>query len=482
PGGSNGSITVLASGGTGPYTYAWSNGGNGATISNLTAGNYMVTATDAHGCHTVKLYIITQPPAFVLGISQTGTNACFGDANVTLNATVSGGTPPYLSSWSNGVQGLSNPNLPAGTYTITITDDNGCTSTASSVVTQPAALSANVTTTNETSSGANDGTATSTPAGGTPAYTYLWSNGGTTSTISGLPPGIYTVTVTDSHGCTSTGSGQVNSFGCTIDVTLPADVVICNGEMATLTPNVLGGIGNLTYLWSTGATTPSITVSTSGNYCVTVTDMANCQDADCIQVDVIVIPAFDCPVVNESAPGMNDGAIQCDTISGIISYLWSNGATTPGITGLAPGTYCLTVTDINGCTNSQCFNVQAGNCNLLLTSLITDVACFGGTTGSISVNVDNGTAPITYQWSNGGNASTIDNLAAGSYSVTVTDGAGCVFNQTFQVNQSPDLVIQVDSVTDISQSGDPGSIMITVSGGVTPYTYLWTEPDGSQNA
>src|SRR6187401_2192921 len=121
PGGSDGSITVLASGGMAPSTYMWSNGATGATATNLAAGNYLVTATDSKGCQTVKFYTVTQPPAFVLNIAQAQSNLCFGDANVDLTATVTGGSAPYTSLWSNGVVGLSNPNLAAGTYTITIT-------------------------------------------------------------------------------------------------------------------------------------------------------------------------------------------------------------------------------------------------------------------------------------------------------------------------------------------------------------------------
>jgi hypothetical protein len=324
-----------------------------------------------------------------------------------------------------GVVGLSNPNLAAGIYTITITDNNGCTGTASSTVTQPAQLTVTVTTTDETGVGANNGTATATPAGGTGAYTYLWSNGGTTSTISNLAPGTYSVTVTDANGCTAQGSGQVDAFGCSLDVILGPDFIMCAEDTSVLMPTVTGQSGNVTYLWSTGATTPSIEVSAGGEYCVTVVDMAGCQDADCITVTEIIFPTFNCTVANESAPGANDGSITCGAIPNVISYLWSNGATTMSISGLTPGQYCLTVTDINGCTASECFIVQPGNCNLSIISIITDVLCAGDTTGSIAVNVENATPPVTYLWSNGKTTSTIEHLGAGPYTVTIGDAAGC---------------------------------------------------------
>jgi hypothetical protein len=480
PGGNNGSVTVLASGGMAPYTYAWSNGASGATASNLAAGNYLVTTTDSKGCQTVKFYTVTQPAAFNLSIAQAQSNLCFGDANVDLTATVSGGTAPYTSLWSNTVVGLSNPNLGAGTYTITVTDDHGCTATASSVVTQPTLLGLTVTTTDETGVGTNNGTATASPSGGTGTYTYLWSNGGTTNIITSLAPGTYSVTVTDANGCTAQGSGQVDAFGCSIDVMLGVDFTICAEDTFLLMPFVTGESGSINYLWSTGDTTSTIQVSSGGEYCVTVQDQAGCQDADCIVVTEIIFPAFNCIVANESAPGQNDGAITCDTIPNVISYLWSNGATTPSITGLTPGQYCLTVTDINGCSASDCFNVQPGNCNLSITSIITDVVCAGDTTGSIAVSVENATPPVTYAWSNGKTTSTIDHLSADAYSVTINDAAGCIENRNYTVSESAAIQIAVDTIISISDFS-PGIVLITTTGGVSPYNYLWTAPGGGTN-
>jgi len=479
PGGNNGSISVMASGGMAPYTYMWSNGGSGATISNLTAGNYLVTVTDSKGCQLVKLYTITQPVAFAITIAQAESNLCFGDANVDLTTTVTGGSSPYTGLWSNGVVGMSNPNLAAGTYTITITDNKGCMSTASSVVTQPVQLTVMVMTTDETGIGANDGTATASVTGGTGAYTYLWSNGGTTATIVGLAPGSYTVTVTDANGCTAQGTGQVDVFGCSLDVMLSADFVLCVGDTAQLMPFITGQTGNVTYLWSNGSSGSTIDITEGGEYCVTVQDNAMCQDMDCITVSQFVLTPFNCQVTNESAPGQNDGSITCGPIPNVISYLWSNGATTMSISGLAPGQYCLTVTDVNGCAASECYNVQSGNCNLTVTSLISAAQCAGDTTGSISVNVENATAPVTFNWSNGETTSTIEHLSAGAYSVTIHDGAGCVENRDYLVTEPNAIQITVDTVINITSS-NPGIVLITVSGGVSPYSFLWTAPNGNQ--
>ena len=479
-GGNDGLLQVSASGGQAPYTYLWSNGASGESISNLTAGNYLVTATDNNGCEVVKVYTINQPLPILIQINATGQNLCAGDQQVDLTAVPTGSQPPFTALWSNGVVGLVNPDLGAGTYTITVTDAAGCTASTSATVTAPLLLTVTVSTTDETTPGANDGTAEANVAGGTPGYTYLWSNGSTADSIGGLAPGTYTVTVTDANGCGASGSGQVDAFGCMLDVALGPDALICEEESVELIPTVTGATGDVTYLWSIGATTETILVTGGGEYCLTVTDQSGCQDADCIVITEDIFPTITCPVQNESAPGANDGAITCDSISGSILYLWSNGATTSSISGLAPGEYCVTMTNSNGCTDIQCFTVQAGNCNLSGISIINDVVCSGSATGSVSVSIENATFPVSYIWSTGDTTSFIENLMAGFYSVTVTDAAACVWTQTYSVGEPSPLTITIDTIIDIGFT--QGAVMITANGGVPPYTYLWTFPDGSQSS
>ncbi len=477
-GGSNGAISVNATGGIPPYTYNWSNGMTGASITGLTAGNYTVTATDMTGCTGAGSYTINQPPAINITINQTSQNLCFGDATADLSASVAGGTPPYTAIWSNGISGMNNLNLPAGTYTITVTDANGCTASSSATVTQPPLLTVNVVTTDETSSGANDGTATANVSGGSPIYFYSWNTGATTPSISGLPPGMYCVTVTDANGCSVAGCGQVDEFGCTIDVQLGPDLVMCEGDTLIITPSVTGPSGTVTYFWSDGSSGSSLQVTEGGEYCVTATDQANCQDVDCMIITQIIYLSLDCPVQNESAPGANDGAINCEGLIGFITYMWSNGDTTASISGLPSGEYCVTVTDMNGCTATQCFNVQPPNCQMTVASAQTNVGCNGDSTGSISLTVTGATNPVTYSWSNGETTSSINNLPAGIYSVTVADAVGCVVNGSFEISEPLPLVITIDSIAPVSDQGG-GLIDITVTGGTSPYTYLWTDPVGA---
>ena len=354
-------LMAVPGGGTPPYTGLWSNGVQGLVNMNLGAGMYMVTVTDAFGCTDSITHIVTQPPPFNININASGTNLCFGDQNVDLMAVPGGGTPPYTGLWSNGVQGLVNMNLGAGIYMVTVTDANECTATQAHVITQPPPLHINITSTTETAAGANNGTLTVVPIGGSPGYTFLWSNGGTTSMITGLAPGSYTVTVTDVNGCTVTKTSVVNVFGCSINAFFQIpDHLICENDTIDLMPTVTTEDPPVSYLWSVGSTENHLVVSSGGEYCVSVQDASNCQASICAIVTEIIIPPFMCPVTNESAPNANDGAVNCDSMPGL-TYQWNNGATTPSISQLTPGQYCLTVTDGNGCTSVVYYNVQPGN-------------------------------------------------------------------------------------------------------------------------
>lgn len=206
-GGSDGSLTAQASGSTGPYIYSWSNGGTTATISNLNAGTYSVTVTDAQGCITVQSSTVSEPA--ILTTSITTTNPTCAGGTGSLAASPSGGTAPFTYSWSNGMTN-QNITVSAGNYTVTVTDTKGCTTTQTSVLTAPSPIVVNTTSTPSTGT---NGTATATVSGGTPPYTYSWGSipPQFTNAASNLPPGNFTIFVTDSKGCIETGTVTVQN-------------------------------------------------------------------------------------------------------------------------------------------------------------------------------------------------------------------------------------------------------------------------------
>lgn len=448
------------------------------------AGSYILLITNTvNGCTATDTAVVAQSLPVEVAIVNTTPVACFGQQNGSATAAGSGGVGPFEYAWSNGDTTAMTQNLAAGTYFVSVTDSEGCSATTSVEITQPAVLQANASATGETAFGANDGTATADPTGGTAPYTYTWNTDDTTATITGLAPGAYTVTVEDANGCTVVQTVTVNSFNCTLTAAISATSVSCFGANdGTATVNVSNGTPPYVYLWNTGDTTAIITGLGPGNYTVSVTDDAGCP----LQLSVAVAgPTALLPNASatpETGVGRNDGTATAAPVGGTspYTYQWSNGQTTPTITGLAPGAYTVTVQDANGCTAVQTVIVNAFNCNLTLTTSATPARCPGEASGTASAAVANGTTPITYAWSNGGSTPTIANLPAGVYTVTTTDAAGCQAIGTATVSQPDPVQIQVDVTPPSCPDSEDGRITISItSGGTPPYTFSW--PGGDPN-
>ncbi len=215
--GNNGTADLTVNGGTPPYSYLWSSGSTAQDPTNLTVGNNTVTITDANGCTATESIVLAPPPPVTA--NATGTDpTCYGGNNGTGDITVTGGTAPFSFSWSTGSTAEDPTNLVAGANIYTVTDANACTYTDSVVLTQPNSLLSSATSTYVSANGACDASATANPSGGTPPYTYNWSNGQTTQSISGLCEGLINVTVTDANGCTTTQPLNINVPQCLTDV------------------------------------------------------------------------------------------------------------------------------------------------------------------------------------------------------------------------------------------------------------------------
>jgi SprB repeat len=281
----SGAIDATVAGGTAPFSFAWSNGSATEDLAGLAAGTYSVTVTDANGGTATATITLTQPSAVLAACAATDVS-CFGNADGAASVSVSGGTAPYALLWSTGQTGASVSGLAAGSYSVVATDANGCAATCTATVTEPSALSLDCRSTDVTCHGANDGSATVTPLGGTPAYTYLWSNGSTASTISGLGAGTYSVTVTDANGCTAVRSFTIAESPA-LSVACSATNATCNGAGdGSASVAASGGTPAYSYLWSNGATTATNAGLVAGAYAVTVTDALGCQAACSVSVGV----------------------------------------------------------------------------------------------------------------------------------------------------------------------------------------------------
>ncbi|MBK8845182.1 MAG: SprB repeat-containing protein [Bacteroidetes bacterium] len=229
-GNSTGAIYTSIIGGTGPFSYNWSNGATIEDISGLIATTYSLTVTDANGCLAYLNKIISQPSALLAAIGSFSNPDCNGFTNGSINLSISGGFAPYLFLWSNAASTQNLVGLAAGTYTVTVTDANGCTKTASQILTQPSTFDVIISNfTNVSCNGASNGTINITASGGTTPYGYVWSNGSTIQNQTGLVAGTYTVTVTDANGCTKTAS-QILTQPSTFDVIISNFTNVgCNG-------------------------------------------------------------------------------------------------------------------------------------------------------------------------------------------------------------------------------------------------------------
>ncbi len=492
-GGCDGTATATVSGGTIPYTYVWSTGSITTTasttnkVSALCAATYTVSVTDANGCSKTTTVTITQPAALLAATTVTNVT-CFNACDGTATATISGGTTPYTYVWSTGATTTASPiltntinSLCAGTYTVTVTDKNGCSKQATASLTQPALLIPNPTSTNVSCFGLCNGTATATPTGGTAPYSYSWNTIPVkiTQSISNLCPGTYSVTVKDTKGCdtiqsiTITQPTQVNTNATKTNVTCKG---ACNGT-ATSAPT--GGTAPYTFLWNTSSTKANISGLCPASYTVTVTDKNGCTATSSV---TIIEPN----VLNVTA---NSTVLACNgdcnaTVSTVVSggtplyvYSWlPGGQTTTSINNQCAGTYTVSITDFKGCIATNSVKItQPSVLTMTTPPPKTDVSCFGLCDGIVAALAGGGTPAYNYSWAPGGQTTfSISNQCAGSYTITLRDANACTLTNAVTIIQPPQLLANPSVVNNLTCSGNcNGSAISNPTGGTLPYTFNW---------
>ena len=480
-GNSNGSATVNVSGGAGTYSYLWTNGQTNSTATGLNSGNYSVTITDASGCTktgTVSIVSASQPT-----VTATSTQAGCTVANGTATANASGGTGPYTYSWSpSGGSASTANNLNVGTYTVIATDANGCTNTNTVNITTTGAPTVTVTTTPTGCTVAN-GTATANASGGSGTYTYLWSpSGGNASTANNLSTGIYSVVVTDANGCSAVTTVSVSQTGNVPSTTAATtNTVSCFGGSngsATATPS--GGTPGYTYIWNTTPVQNTQTASnlSSGTYSVVVTDVNGCTATSIVAITQAASITLTANLTNSiSCNGNSNGSSSAIASGGTPSYTYSWNTSpiqnTQIATGLSAGNYNVTVTDANGCTKFTSVTITQPQA-LSISTTPTNVTCNGGSNGSATVGVTNGTSPYTYIWNTAPaqHTQTATGLSSGTYSITITDANGCTKQSIVLISQPPPITLFV-SGNDTICKGYKATLTATVNGGTPVYTYTW---------
>lgn len=481
--GQNGSATATATSGTPPFQYVWSNGQTTVAATNLTAGVYTVSVADATGCTRIESITISEPAEITVQFNVLNV-ACNSTNNGSATATPSQGVSPFVYEWSTNANGQTTQTatgLTAGTYTVTITDDDGCEAIDVVTVGQNAAITLNVTGTNTTCNSGQNGTATANANGGTPPLQYTWSsnaNGQTTQTATGLTAGTYTVSVTDITGCLQTQSIVITEPAA-ISVQFNVSNVACNSAnngSATATPSQ--GTSPYTYEWNNGQMTQTATGLSAATYIVTITDSNGCEAIDNVVVAQNASITLGVSGTNTTCNSGQDGTATATANGGTppLQYTWSDGQSTTMATGLAAGTYTVSVTDITGCIETQ--SVIVGEPSAINVQFnVSNVACNSTNNGSATATPAQGSSPYSYNWDAGANGQmtqTATGLAAGTYTVTITDDDGCQAIDNVTVAQNAAITLNVTGTNTTCNSGQNGAATANANGGTPPLQYTWT--------
>lgn len=492
-GDANGQVAATVSGGVPGFSYTWSNGQTLSTATNLAAGNYTLSVTDANNCTATANVVVNQPQEAVSMILEQTFRGCNGARGNEATVTPMGGTGSgYTFNWSNGLTAAVATNLDSIQYTVTVSDANGCQAVESIKLNDWDPIKPNIIINPPTCNGDADGAlGVNIVTGGAGQnendYSFRWSTGQTGNAIKDLAGGVtYTVTVTDIQGCTGVSARlleQPPKVSFEVKITEPLCFGDDNGS-ATVT-NVKGQGSTFSYRWGQNAknqTTATAVNLPAGTYTVTVTDAKNCTNFTTVTVrqPAQIQTLFD--VVNNKCFGEDKGSIIANVKGGTpgYSYAWSNGGTGSSLDALAAGTYNLTVTDANSCIHTISQSVAQPD-QLAAEFKITDATCFGDRDGSIQVTPVGGTAPYQYSLDNKNfsTTSTFIALRADNYRIYVKDANGCTFLDRINVGEPDKFIVDAGDNSYTIQLGDSLELTATSINGEGFVSYVWSAPYGN---
>ncbi len=497
---STGGINASVTGGKAPYIYSWSSGQTTQDLTNRPAGTYTLTVNAPTGCVANRTFVITQPLEGLDGVASVTNVSCFNTSTGAVDISIFGGTTPYFYSWDSGQSTQDINAVPSGNYNLTVTDSKGCTILRPFVITSPTQLSGAFTTIDPVVCyGDPTGNLVYQGTGGTAPYSYSWQNSTTlfsesSGSLSGMIADDYQVTVTDAKGCVIIDNAIIASPTDLIGSTTGVNVLCYGGTDGSIDATISGGVAPYSVVWQnsvpvTIGTSTDLTAIPAETYTATIQDFNGCPlslthvitqpmaplSATSTQVDVLCY-------------GNNTGSIDLTVVGGTLpyTYSWSSGQSSEDIANLLAGNYAVSVLDFNNCPLTPGMLITQPFQPLAVTTIVTDVNCYGESNGGIDLNVSGGTAPYVYEWANSTyqlstTTQDLTNVLSDEYSFLVTDNNGCLFSDTLDVNEPTELISSVTGVNILCYAGNNGSVDLSVSGGTLPYTYSWNNGPISQD-
>ena len=482
-GSSNGTITLNATGGNGGYQYSINNGitfQSAGTFGGLIPAGYPVVVTDMNGCLDSGLVNVADAPSPVLSIVSVNDATCNGYADGVVAVVSQSGTLPIQYNINGGLwqQSGNFANLSSGNYSVIVQDSYGCADTVTALIAEPLAIMLQTSTIPVICNGQSNGQTSVTVTGGTLPYSYQWSGGATTSAMTNLSAGTYSVIITDSHNCTSSASAVVTE-PTALQMTLATTPVTCFGySNGIINTTASGGTGNLQFSIDTGTTYQNSTVFTSlpfGNYSVQVADANGCTLSVPVNMTQPSAVTLTSNTVDVKCFGGNDGSLTANANGGTAPYQFviNNGNPQGGATfnNLTAGNYIISVADSKGCLKTISDSVGQPNA-LNAVASGQNVLCNGQSNGAVNVIITGGVQPYLYQWTGGYTTSLVNNLPQGNYQVTVTDFNGCTIQSSASITQPTaiNLGLTPDPTICVGQSA---SVTANANGGTPPYVFKW---------
>ncbi len=486
----DGSIQIMSFGGTPFYTYEWGTGQSIASLSSIGAGTYAFSLTDFNDCLLDTQIVLNAPQPLELLIDTLIDVSCYGFSDGLVRLEGNGGTSPYSYVWEDGFNASQRIALDTGSYTLSVTDFNQCTSQRTVTISEPDSLVLNLfSTTQPICKGDATGRIIVMPQGGTSTYEFHWNDGFITNNTArtGLEVGEYWIVLQDIHECTSdtlfVNLEPASSLSISATLTEAECVGLENGSISL----AVGGVEPLSYAWSNGATTQNLAAIGVGEYCITVTDARGCIQDSCFFLDGPQLFSVDTRLVQPSCFGDNDGIIDQTLIEQgqpPFQFFWNDGSQHVDRLFLEPGMYDFTITDDNDCQfYSDTFTIVYPEPLSLEITDVGGIACLGDASAYFETTGVGGTPPYSYNWvGTGQETSNIYNLEAGEHELILSDARNCEIDSFLNLPAPQALDVDVDFIVgNVCEPDNFDELISTVSGGNSPYSYQWTTGETSPN-